>query len=36
MSPRSKEFMEQARERLDDAQKILTVAHPAAIEALIP
>ena len=31
MSPRSKEFMEQASERLADAQKILTVAHPAVV-----
>lgn len=31
MSPRSSEFMEQARERLVDAQKILGLAHPAAV-----
>ncbi len=29
MSPRSEEFMEQARERLSDAQKILGLVHPA-------
>jgi len=28
MSPRSEEFMEQARERLSDAQKILGLVHP--------
>jgi uncharacterized protein (UPF0332 family) len=31
MSPRSEEFMEQARERLADAQKILGLAHPAVV-----
>lgn len=31
MSPRSEEFMESARERLADAQKIVDVAHPALI-----
>ena len=31
MSPRSSEFMEQARERLADAQKILGLAHPAVV-----
>ena len=29
MSPRSEEFMEQARERLADAEKILPLVHPA-------
>lgn len=29
MSPRSEEFIEQARERLADAQKILGLVHPA-------
>ncbi|HEY7949554.1 MAG TPA: HEPN domain-containing protein [Solirubrobacterales bacterium] len=29
MSPRSEEFMEQARERLADARKILGLVHPA-------
>jgi len=28
MSPRSEEFMEQARERLSDAQKIVGLVHP--------
>lgn len=31
MSPRSEEYLEQARDRLADAQKILNVAHPAVI-----
>jgi uncharacterized protein (UPF0332 family) len=31
MSPRSEEFMEQARERLDDAQKIVDMVHPAVL-----
>lgn len=31
MSPRSEEFMEQARERLDDAQKIAGLMHPAVL-----
>lgn len=31
MSPRSEEFMEQARERLSDAQKIIGLVHPAAV-----
>jgi len=31
VSPRSEEYLEQARERLADAQKILTVAHPAVV-----
>jgi uncharacterized protein (UPF0332 family) len=31
MSPRSEEFMEQARERLDDATKILGLVHPALV-----
>jgi hypothetical protein len=29
MSPRSEEFLEQARERLADAEKILPLLHPA-------
>jgi uncharacterized protein (UPF0332 family) len=29
MSPRSEEFLEQARQRLDDARKILPLVHPA-------
>jgi len=29
VSPRSEEYMEQARERLADAQKILGLVHPA-------
>jgi uncharacterized protein (UPF0332 family) len=29
MSPRSEEFIEQARERLADAQKIIGLVHPA-------
>ena len=31
MSPRSEEFLEQARERLDDARKILPLVHPAVV-----
>jgi uncharacterized protein (UPF0332 family) len=31
MSPRSEEFMEQARDRLADAQAILRTAHPAVV-----
>ncbi len=31
MSPRSEEYLEQARDRLGDAQKILTIAHPAVV-----
>jgi uncharacterized protein (UPF0332 family) len=31
MSPRSEEFMEQARERLADAQKIAGMVHPAVL-----
>jgi uncharacterized protein (UPF0332 family) len=31
MSPRSEEFMATARERLEDARKILDVAHPAVV-----
>jgi uncharacterized protein (UPF0332 family) len=31
MSPRSEEFMQAARERLADAQKIVGVAHPALV-----
>lgn len=31
MSPRSEEFIEQARERLADAQKILGLVHPAVV-----
>ena len=31
MSPRSEEFMEQARDRLADAQTILKAAHPAVV-----
>src|ERR1044072_2224779 len=31
MSPRSEEFMEQARDRLADAQTILKTAHPAVV-----
>ena len=31
MSPRSEEYLEQARDRLADAQKILNVAHPAVV-----
>lgn len=31
MSPRSEEFMEQARDRLADAQVILETAHPAVV-----
>ncbi|MGH2940445.1 MAG: HEPN domain-containing protein [Solirubrobacterales bacterium] len=31
MSPRSEEFMQQARDRLADAQAIIGTAHPAVI-----
>jgi uncharacterized protein (UPF0332 family) len=31
MSPRSEEFLQQARERLADAQKILDLVHPAVV-----
>lgn len=31
MSPRSEEFMEQARDRLADAKAILDTAHPAVV-----
>jgi len=31
VSPRSEEYLEQARDRLADAQKILNVAHPAVV-----
>ena len=31
MSPRSEEFMQQARDRLADAQAILKTAHPAVV-----
>lgn len=31
MSPRSDEFMEQARERVADAQKIVGLVHPAVV-----
>jgi uncharacterized protein (UPF0332 family) len=31
MSPRSEEFMEQARQRLADAEKILSLVHPAVV-----
>lgn len=31
MSPRSEEFMEQARDRLADAKAILGTAHPAVV-----
>jgi uncharacterized protein (UPF0332 family) len=31
MSPRSEEFMQAARERLADAQKIVDIAHPAVV-----
>jgi uncharacterized protein (UPF0332 family) len=31
MSPRSEEFLQQARERLEDSQKMLDLMHPAVI-----
>jgi uncharacterized protein (UPF0332 family) len=31
VSPRSKEFLEQAKDRLADAQTILNTAHPAVV-----
>lgn len=31
MSPRSEEFLQQARERLSDAEAILGTAHPAVV-----
>lgn len=31
MSPRSEEFMQQARDRLADAEAILGTAHPAVV-----
>ncbi|HEY0317433.1 MAG TPA: hypothetical protein VGC49_03980 [Solirubrobacterales bacterium] len=31
MSPRSEEFMQQARDRLVDAEAILGTAHPAVV-----